>query len=210
MMLVLPDQRLPWEIAKSVPRFVSFLPFLISSTYTERNSPLAQLTQPGTFHHPSANGTTSNCLSNKRPTKWLSVQISFKVNHWIFNIFPWILGHLCRGRRILTSGHSDFGRFNNLGASSILECKLTLRRLLVPAQSRSMAMTSITCASVIWDADEPCSVNTAQEPESSFTMSPSEHDSSFTLLKCWFQLGVFLRWQMSIDVAKWTFSLSLC
>ena len=24
------------------------------------------------------------------------------------------LGHLCRGRRIQTSGHSDFGIFNNL------------------------------------------------------------------------------------------------
>ena len=29
------------------------------------------------------------------------------------------LGHLCRGRRIQMSGHSDFGIFNNFGASSI-------------------------------------------------------------------------------------------
>ena len=30
------------------------------------------------------------------------------------------LGHLCRGRRIQMSGHSDLGIFNNLRASSIL------------------------------------------------------------------------------------------
>ena len=30
------------------------------------------------------------------------------------------LGHLCRGRRIQMSGHSDFGIINNDGASSIL------------------------------------------------------------------------------------------
>ena len=31
---------------------------------------------------------------------------------------------------------------------------------------------SITFAAVIRDADDPCSVNTAHDPESSFTMSP--------------------------------------
>ena len=29
------------------------------------------------------------------------------------------VGHLCRGRRIQMSGHSDLGIFNNFGASSI-------------------------------------------------------------------------------------------
>ena len=42
------------------------------------------------------------------------------------------LGHLCRGRRIQVSGHSDSGIFSNFGASSIeLECKQILHQLLV-------------------------------------------------------------------------------
>ena len=41
-------------------------------------------------------------------------------------------GHLCRGRRIQLSGHSDFGIFNKDGASSELpECTRILRHLLV-------------------------------------------------------------------------------
>ena len=42
----------------------------------------------------------------------------------------------------------------------LLECKLKLRRLLVMHKS-SLAITSITFAAVICEADEPCSVNTA-------------------------------------------------
>ena len=30
----------------------------------------------------------------------------------------------------------------------------------------------MTFAAVIWDADDPCSVNTAQDPQSSCTISP--------------------------------------
>ena len=50
-----------------------------------------------------------------------------------------------------------------------------------PSQSGSLAMTSITVAAVICDADDPCSVNTAEAPESSFTMSSSKYDSIFVL-----------------------------
>ena len=41
---------------------------------------------------------------------------------------------------------------------------------------------SITFAAVMCDADDPSSVNTAYEPESFFTMSPSEYDSTFVFL----------------------------
>ena len=41
-----------------------------------------------------------------------------------------------------------------------------------PSQSGNLAITAITFAVVIWDVDEPCSVKTAQAPESSFTTSP--------------------------------------
>ena len=41
-----------------------------------------------------------------------------------------------------------------------------------PAHRGSLEIMSMTFAAVIWDADEPCSINTAYEPESSFTKSP--------------------------------------
>ena len=41
-----------------------------------------------------------------------------------------------------------------------------------PAQPGNLEIISMTCAAVICDADDPCSVNTAYDPESSFTISP--------------------------------------
>ena len=66
---------------------------------------------------------------------------------------------MCRGRRIRTSGHSDFGILSNLGASSSLTCVYT--DTACPSQSGNLAITSTTFEAVIWDAEEPCSVNTA-------------------------------------------------
>ena len=53
-----------------------------------------------------------------------------------------------------------------------------------------LAVTSITFAAVICDADEPCSVHSAQEPESSFHSVTSEYYSAFVFLKFWFQLRI--------------------
>ena len=71
------------------------------------------------------------------------------------------------------------------------ECLRILHRLLVYLQSGSLAFTSITFAAVIWDADEPCSEETAWAPESSFTMSPRSTPLSFVLLNFWFELRIF-------------------
>ena len=60
------------------------------------------------------------------------------------------------------SGHSDLGIFNNVDASSILTwVKAVTASAANPANPGNLD-----------DADDPCSVNTADEPESSFTMSP--------------------------------------
>ena len=68
------------------------------------------------------------------------------------------------------SGHSDFGIFNNVGASSILTwVKADTASAACPAHPGSLEMISMIFAAVICDADDPCSVNTAG---SSFTMSP--------------------------------------
>ena len=80
---------------------------------------------------------------------------------------------LCRARRVHRYGHSDFGIFNNLGASSIFTRVLAdTRSPACQAHPGNLAMTSICFAAVICEADDPCSVNTAYAPESSFAMSP--------------------------------------
>ena len=58
-------------------------------------------------------------------------------------------GHLCRGRRIRTSGHSDYGILSNFGASSILTwVQADTASGACPSQSGSLAMTSITFAAL--------------------------------------------------------------
>ena len=79
--------------------------------------------------------------------------------------------HLCFGRRIQKSGHSDFGIFNDDGASAILTWeKADSASAACPAHPGSLEIMSMTFAAVMCDADDPCSVNTAYDPESSFTM----------------------------------------
>ena len=98
-------------------------------------------------------------------------------------------GHLSFGWRIQMSWHSDSGCFNNVGASSILTW--------VSADTASAACPAhhgdicpMTFAAVICDATEPCSVNTAYEPESSFTMSPRSTTLPLVLLILRFQLRI--------------------
>ena len=60
------------------------------------------------------------------------------------------------------SGHSDFEISNNLGASSILTWVLADTASAVsPAHPSGLEMISMNFVVVIWDADDPCSVNTA-------------------------------------------------
>ena len=93
------------------------------------------------------------------------------------------LGHLCRGRRIQKSEHSDFEILSNLGASSnFIWVYVDTASAACPSQSGNLAITSITSAAVIWDAEEPCSARTAWAPESSFYNVTTEHDSAFFLL----------------------------
>ena len=68
------------------------------------------------------------------------------------------IGHLCFGGRIQVSGHSDFGIFNEDGASSILTWVLEdTASAACPAQPGSLDITYITFAAVICEADDPCS-----------------------------------------------------
>ena len=90
------------------------------------------------------------------------------------------------------SGHSDFGIFNNFGASSIFTWEKTdAASAACPAHPGNLDMISMTFAAVISDADDPCSVNTAQNPESSFTMSPRSTTRPLYFLVLCLQFSIF-------------------
>ena len=72
-----------------------------------------------------------------------------------------------------------------------------------PAQPGNLEMISMTFAAVIWDAEDPCSVNTAWDPESSFTISPRSTTRPLHFW-CFASNSAFFKWQMSISEAKWT------
>ena len=113
-------------------------------------------------------------------------------------------GHLCRGGRIQMSGHSDFGFFNYLWAFSIFTWVYAdTASAACPAHPGSLDMISMTFAAVICDADDPCSVNAAQDPESSFTMSP-RCTTRLLYYWCFASNSAFSKWLMSINDAKWT------
>ena len=89
------------------------------------------------------------------------------------------------------------------------ECKQRLDQAC-PSQAGNLAITSLIFTAVIWDADEPCVEKTAWAPESSFYNVPPR-STTLPFYICNFgSNSACLRWPMSINVAKWTFLLSLC
>ena len=137
----------------------------MSSTYTDKNNPFSRWTkrhsQFGIFSQPCFNRTFSNCLSQKSPAKGWPYRFRSRGTTGS-SILDHDFGHLCRGRRIQMSGHSKFGIFNNFGTFSIFTCVLAdTASAACPEHPGSLDMISMTFAAVIWDADDPCSVNTA-------------------------------------------------
>ena len=131
----------------------------------------------------------------------MTIQISFKRNDWIFHTGPLILA-ICASVDVSKYLGILTGNFNDVCASSILTCvKADTASAACPEHPGSLDIVSMTFAAVIWDADDPCSVNTAYEPESSFTMSPRNTTPYLYI----FDMEVFLRWQRCINDAKWPF-----
>ena len=202
MKLVRQDQHSSSISSSWEPCSASFQPFLFHPRFPLRTIVV--------FSYLSSIKTSSDCLSHMRPANG-GPYIYRSRGTTGSSMFDQDFGHLRLGRRIHESGHADFRILINLGASSISTWVYAdAASAGCPSQSGTLAITSITFAAVIWDADEPCSVKTAKAPESSFTMSPRR-----TTLPLYFwnfsSNCAFLRWQMSINVAKWTFCWScLC
>ena len=126
-------------------------------------------------HSPSFELLSSHFQS--RPFR-IVAPIPILSNGCVFQMVPLGLEHPYFGRR-------DRGRRIRMAGTLILaipitlerlpisiECKPTLHHLLVLRVLGSLEITHRTLAAVLCDAEDPCSVNTAHEPESSFTVSP--------------------------------------
>ena len=131
------------------------------------------------FSHPSTSRTSSNCLSHRKTASGWPKNRSRGTNG--SSMFAHDYVHLCRGRRIRIHGHLDFGI---LGASSIFTwASADTAWAVCPSQSGWLAMTSITFAAVICDADEPLFRDDCIGSRVVFYIVTSDHDSSFLLLK---------------------------
>ena len=136
MMLVLPIQILCSVLTFHIGSIFCFFPAnLMSSTYTDKNNPFSRCTnkhfQLETLSHPYFKRIFSNCLSHNSPARRWPYRIRSRRTTGS-SIVDHDFGHLCRGRRIHMSGHSD------LEFSIILEhllflpvYKQILRQLLV-------------------------------------------------------------------------------
>ena len=143
--------------------FCFFPATLMSSTFADKNTLVfdERTYIPNTEFSP-VQGSVFELSLPKQSSQWVTAQVSSKKFHGIFN-YPFDLGHLCRGRRIQTSGLSVSGILSSLGASSSFTWdQADSASAACPSQPGNLALTSIIFfAAVIWDADEPCSVNTA-------------------------------------------------
>ena len=102
--------------------FCLFPANFMSSTCTDKNNPFLPCTnkhsQLETFSQPYFYRIFSICLLHNSPAKGWPYR--FRSRGTIgSSILDHDFGHLCRGRRIQMSAHSDFGISNNFGASSI-------------------------------------------------------------------------------------------
>ena len=78
-----------------------------------------------------------------------------------------------RVKRLQITGHSASDNLNDYVTTSIfLVCGADAASLASPAHPDSLEIKCSTLAAVVCDAEEPCSVHTALEPESSFTVLP--------------------------------------
>ena len=107
--------------------FCFFPANLMSSTYRDKNNPFWRCTnkhsQLETFSQPCCNRIFLNCFSHNSPAKGWPYRFHSRGTTGSSTL-DHDLGHLCFGRRIQMSGHSNFGIFNNVGASISFELLL--------------------------------------------------------------------------------------
>ena len=204
-MLVLPNQLLFWALSTSEQCFASFQP-IWCHPHTQIRITLFQGKRMSIPNwKPSPNRIFSNWLSHNSPAKGWPYRFRSR-GTTRSSILDHDFGHVCRGRRIQMSGHSDLGIFSNFGASSIFTwCKQILRKLLVLSNLAvclwypwPLLLTFVMLMILVqWIL--------LQHPESSFTISPRSTTRPMYFW-CFVSNSAFIKWHMSIHDAKWTFA----
>ena len=115
--------------------FCFFPASFMSCTYTDKNGFLGlQVSIPNLELFPNrvSIDLSQNYLSHNSPARGWPYRFRSRGTTGS-SMLDHDLGHLCFGRRLQISGHSDSGTFSNVGASSILTCvsPLLVLRILV-------------------------------------------------------------------------------
>ena len=132
-MLVLPNRLHYWVASDQC--FVSFQPILCHAHTQIRIILFSRCTnkhsQLETFSLPCFKRIFSSCLAHNSPAKGWPYRFRSRGTTGSSTL-DHDFGHLCCGRRIQMSGHSDLGIFISFGAASIFPgCKQMLHQLLV-------------------------------------------------------------------------------
>ena len=157
-----PYQLLYWVLSHIGSRFCFFPANFMSSTYTDENNPFSRCTnkhsQLETFSQPYFKSTSSNCLSHTQSCQWVSKNFRSSCTTGS-GIFLMILA-ICVVEDVPYVWTFCSRNFDQSGEhpSILHEYKADTASAACPSQSAYLAITSITFATVIWDADEPCSV----------------------------------------------------
>ena len=152
-MLVLPNQLLCWVLSTSDQCFVSFQP-IWCHPHT--------LTRTTLFHGVQRDIPNWECSPSHVSTGLSQIALPIRVlpkddrtdfaqeERLGLPYWTMILAISCFGGRIQMSGHSDFGFFNNCGASSIFAWVWAdVASAVCPSHPGSLDMTSMTFAAVI-------------------------------------------------------------
>ena len=157
-----------------------------------------------TFSQPYFNWSFSNCFSQNIP----AVQISFKKHDRDgFSKRDDDFGHLCCGRRIDMSPHSDFGIVSTFGASSIFCLSISKDCVccLSCASLQSLYCVYYLCCRHLW-----CWWSLFSEycrRSRNIFRSVSSKKNSILVFWCLASNSAFFKWQRSINEAKSTFLL---
>ena len=205
MMLVLPDQRLPWELSKSVLCFLLCLP-LWYRPHTLIGIVLLlgwQIDIFKQFSQPCSNRTFSNCLSHNSPAKGWPYRIRSRGTTGS-SILDHDFDHLCFGRRIQISGQCDFGIFKkrwcifhfDLGVSRYCVCCLSCASWY---NIHDFCGCHLRCWMSLFSEHRI-------RNRIIFHNVASEYNSTLKFVWCFVSNSAFFKWQMSISETKWTFA----
>ena len=165
----------------------------MASTYTDKNNPFSRCknkhSQLETFSQPYFNKIFSNCLSQNSPAKRWPYRFRSRGTTGSSTL-DHDFGHLCRGRRIQMSGHSDFGIFKNVGASSILPgYKQILHQLLLLPLLRGPILINIPFWVIWW-------VSVFNKSPYSLMLLHSMSSEVFDF-HIWFSPGFLMQWRQA-------------